>query len=271
MLDTLIGGGIKLLGGLFGQSSQEKQAKQNIELQREFAQNGIQWKAEDARKAGIHPLYAMGAQTTSFSPVSVGTPLADAMSSFGQDVSRSIDVTRSASQKNDAVARSIQQLQLQNMGLQNELLSTQIAKTRQALASPPPMPTSGDPYLIAGQGQTAGLSPSVQDQPLKRVAPNPATPNAEPGAVAETGYLRTPTGLAPVYSNDAKERLEDDVIGSLIWNVRNRIMPSLGYGLRPPPVPLPPDTDWRYDNLRHEYRPWRTSKHKGGHTGWVDY
>lgn len=253
MLDTLIGGGIKLLGGLFGQNSQEKQAEKNIQLQREFAQNGIQWKAEDARKAGIHPLYAMGAQTTSFSPVSVGSPLSESLSSIGQDVSRAMDATRSTPARAAALTKTMQDLQLTNMGLQNDLLSAQIAKIRQA-GNPPALPAPGDPYLIEGQGQTAG----VQDKPLTRVSPNPDAPHQEPGAVSETGYLRTPTGLAPVYSNDAKDRLEEDTIGSLLWNLRNRIAPSLGVNLHPPSTKPPEGYDsWKWNALKAEWQPYK--------------
>lgn len=46
-----------------------KLANQNFAFQREFAEQGIQKRVEDAKKAGIHPLYAMGANTPSVSPV----------------------------------------------------------------------------------------------------------------------------------------------------------------------------------------------------------
>lgn len=50
----------------------ENQLRSNMEynaaLQREFAQHGIQWKVADAQAAGVHPLYALGGGTPSFSP-----------------------------------------------------------------------------------------------------------------------------------------------------------------------------------------------------------
>ena len=68
MLGELIAGVGSLIGGLMGRDAQrdaneaqERMAAQNIALQREFAQQGIQWKVVDARKAGISPLYALGA------------------------------------------------------------------------------------------------------------------------------------------------------------------------------------------------------------------
>ena len=49
-----------------------KAAADNIKHQKEFAQHGIRWKVKDAQEAGIHPLAAIGANTQSFAPVSVG-------------------------------------------------------------------------------------------------------------------------------------------------------------------------------------------------------
>lgn len=46
-----------------GMYSDYKANKQNLALQKDFANNSIQWKVADARKAGIHPLYALGAST----------------------------------------------------------------------------------------------------------------------------------------------------------------------------------------------------------------
>lgn len=43
--------------------SRKSTNKSNVAMNYDFAQNSIQWKTEDAKKAGIHPLYAMGAST----------------------------------------------------------------------------------------------------------------------------------------------------------------------------------------------------------------
>jgi len=222
MLGALIGAGANILGGILGSNSQEKAAKQNAALQREFAQNGIQWKVEDAKKAGIHPLAALGAQTSSFAPVSVGgDSLAAGISAAGQDVSRAIDATRSASGRIDAYNKTVQDLSLRRMGLENELLASQIAKIRQA-GTPPPMPTAGDRYLLDGQADS-GL---IKSTPMERNTTNPGFPHQEAGPVSEIGFARTKAGgLAPMYSKDTKDRLEDDTLGMISWNIRNRIAP----------------------------------------------
>ena len=68
------------IGGYFDASSASNKKNDfaanaqglNYAHQKEFAQNGIRWKVEDAKAAGIHPLFALGAQGATFSPISVG-------------------------------------------------------------------------------------------------------------------------------------------------------------------------------------------------------
>lgn len=150
MLGALIGAGSSLIGGLLTRDAQSKandaalaDKERDRELQKQFAQNGIQWKVSDARAAGIHPLYALGANTVSYSPSSVGlvpeTGLGTGMAAAGQDLSRAINATRSAGAREDAYTKTMQDLTLQKAGLENEYLASQIAKLRASLN--PPMPT----------------------------------------------------------------------------------------------------------------------------------
>lgn len=75
-IGAAVSAGSQLLGGLLGDKGAKKAnaaaaeaARRQEALQREFAQNSIQWRVEDAKKAGIHPLYAIGAQSAQYSPV----------------------------------------------------------------------------------------------------------------------------------------------------------------------------------------------------------
>lgn len=76
MLGEIIGAAASLIGGSKDRKAQEKANEQNAALQREFAQNQLQWKAADAEKAGISKLFAVGAPvspaTASFMPVQSG-------------------------------------------------------------------------------------------------------------------------------------------------------------------------------------------------------
>lgn len=90
---ALISGAASLLGGSKSSSSAAKINRQNIRLQREFAQHGIRWRVEDAQKAGVHPLYAIGANVPTYSPSSVVDPMGDAISQAGQAIGRGVAAT----------------------------------------------------------------------------------------------------------------------------------------------------------------------------------
>lgn len=225
-------------------------ASKNIKYQRQFAQHGIRWKVADAKAAGLHPLAALGAQTTSFQPVSVGSDFGSA----GQDISRAIQANQTKEQRVDGTTKQMQHLQLQRASLENTLLASQIAKMNQA--GQPPAAPSLETRLLAGQGD-APLNNNVKEDPLERRATMPGMPSTEAAAVAERGFLRTNTGMMPVYSHDAKDRLEDDTIGSVAWNLRNRIGPTLGIGQQPPPRTkqmVENGQVWVYHPLAQEYR-----------------
>lgn len=165
MLQFLLPAAASVIGGLLSNKSKEKaqqqQSEQEYARQKEFAQMGIQWKTQDAEKAGIHPLYAMGAQTSSYAPQSVGggqdfSFLSDA----GQNIGRAIDSTRDNPAKELAMASS--KIQLEGLQLDNELkraqLASAIALTRQS--SNPGLPsllTEPDVTGMLGQGDAPQL------------------------------------------------------------------------------------------------------------------
>lgn len=265
MIGSLISAGASIIGGLFGKKSnddareqQERQFQENIKLQKEFAQNGIQWKAADAKAAGIHPLYALGAGTPSFSPVSsnftADTSMPNALAAAGQDIGRAVNATRSASQRNNAFNDAVQKLSLEKMGLENEVLRADLLSkvSRVQQQSGPPMPV-GDRYLIPGQSGSG----VVTDQPQKRVNVDPNAPFSEPGAVADVGVARTDSGLMIVPSSDVKERIEDSPYEwTHFW--RNMILPALSQDAQdrqtkgfPPPKP---GYVWKYIPFRGEYQ-----------------
>lgn len=143
MFDALIGAAGKVMDYFSAkdrQKSQEQMAANNIALQREFAQSGIQWKVADAKAAGIHPLFALGAQTHSFSPVSVGDVPGTNFSGIGQDIGRAINATRTQTQRNEAVVRTVQDLEIAGKELDNQIKATTVASQVQRLrqnANPP--------------------------------------------------------------------------------------------------------------------------------------
>lgn len=162
-LSAAIAVGGNLIGGMFGQSQQAS----NQALQREFAQNAISWRVADAKRAGIHPLYAMGAPTMS-PAVSAFSPMGDAISKSGQDISRAMMAGQTAAEREATMGSSVvmNQLSLERAQLNNEILKTQLAKMRGQLNPPAPAvnpekgnfdvpentkPEQRPPLMLAGQ------------------------------------------------------------------------------------------------------------------------
>lgn len=126
MLGSIIGAGASILGGILGSNSAKKTAQMNIKHQREFAQHGVRWKVADAKAAGIHPLYALGASTVPFSPVS-GYTGDYGVSEAGQNIGRAIDAGSTRSERNTSFSRTANALTLERMGLQNDILKAELA------------------------------------------------------------------------------------------------------------------------------------------------
>jgi len=249
MWGEIAGAAGSVIGSLFGKSEAEK----NIKMQKQFAQQGIQWKVADAKKAGIHPLYALGAQTHSFAPVQTG--ISENMASAGQSLGRAVDAYRSNGERLDGFTKASQSLQLENAKLNNDLLKQQLASNQATLnqpGTPPPAPSPRSRYLLDGQGSTAGGL--VDTQPLKVSAVDPTAKHNEAGAFGEVGWARTNTGLAPVQSQDSKNRTEEDLPALMGWTVRNRLMPMLNTKGLTPPVKPKPGYYWRWNPWLQEYQ-----------------
>lgn len=257
MIGPLISAATSIFGGLLGSSAAKDareaanaQAMRQEALQREFAQSGIQWRVEDAKKAGVHPLYALGAQTPTYSPVSqqftADTSLASGVAAAGQDIGRAINSTRNQDARVTAFNDAVQKLSLEKMGLENEVLRADLASKTARLQQQinPPLPT-GSPYLIPGQ--TASGPASVKLSPFEQTPPDPHVVHQEPGANPDVGHLRTSGGLFPVPGQKAKEAIEDNWYQETAHFMRNNLLPTISPVFNQPPHPAPEGKAWVYD------------------------
>lgn len=241
MIEALLGAGSSLLGGLLSNNATEKANKQNAAMaekqyqqQKEFAQSGIQWKVQDAEKAGIHPLYALGANTISYSPQSVGGAASsnfDFLGNAGQNIGRAIDATRSNPGKQQALATTLAGIQIEGAQLDNDLKRAQLASSM-ALArqgSTPGLPNAGTmPALtgMPGQGDTPQIDgPTLKVQ--KMASPtDPSNKGVEFGASPEVSLYRTPSGNYSIQiPQTLSEPFEQDWPGFYQWYARNKITP----------------------------------------------
>lgn len=249
MAAPLVAAGIMAAGQyLHAQSAHrwaKSQAQHQMAKQEEFAKHGLRWKVADAKAAGVHPLYALGAQGPSYTPVTVDSPPPDIASIAGQGISRAIMATATQQE------REVQQLQVANMRtelqgkeLDNQIRAQQLQKMIQGSQLGPAFP--GSDHFIPGQGN----SPVISEKPLERTATIPGQGHSEPGAVPDVGWAYTADGgVVPLPSRDVKDRIEDNLIQETLHAVRNNLMPNFGKGTPPPKSALPDGArywEWSY-------------------------
>lgn len=248
--------GAAQLGGNILSSSSSQHANESA------LKHSVQWRVQDARKAGIHPLYALGAPTMQLGAMPVDfSPLAD----IGQNIDRAMEAARDRKERNSArnsrimggtsaIQSQADALQLENMGLQNDLLRSQISRLS-ADQVPPSFPAMGAMTDIPGQGDMR-----VQPIPATPVINAPGRSGQEAGVITDYGFARQADGgLTIVPSNDVKNRIEDSPM-EWEWFWRNRVVPAFTGNPQARPsssdYPLPQGTQWRYSRVRGAFYPY---------------
>lgn len=130
----LISGAFDLVGSGISAITGNKAQQREYERQKEFAQNGLRWRVEDAKAAGIHPIFAVGANTPSYSPqAAVGTDFG--LSQVGQDIGRAIEAgqTRRERQEMADVQKAYYEAQVQNVLAQTEQHRAQTEAIKQGI------------------------------------------------------------------------------------------------------------------------------------------
>lgn len=255
MLGALLGAGSSIVGGFL----QNRAQKRNIKLQKEFAQKGIQWKVNDAKKAGVSPLFALGANTHSYSPVSVGG--SDyGIPQAGQDIGRAISATQTGPQRTTSIQRMAQTEQIEGLKIDNDIKRVDLASKVARLQQPgtPPAHPGGHPY--AGIPDTVPHIPGQGDNPTTkidyktRIAPASETArHASYGIRPEVDYYRTATGsYSPEVPVDLGEAHESQPLAAAAWFIRNRLSPAFSSAHDAPPFPAPKGKYWDYSVL-HGY------------------
>ncbi|UDN67811.1 DNA pilot protein [robinz microvirus RP_133] len=127
---ALIGAAAEAAGGLMSRFDARKA--------RIHDENAIQFRVADAKKAGIHPLYALGAGGVASNAYRVAD--SNWIGDMGQNVSRAMLATAGREERAEVDA-----LRLKNMELQNEFLQAQINSERAKSVAqlPPPLPGYG--------------------------------------------------------------------------------------------------------------------------------
>lgn len=273
-----IGGALGLIGSSQSQANAAKLNQLNYEYQKEFAQNGIRWRVADAKAAGLHPLAALGAQGASYSPSAVigDSPDFSFLKDMGQGIDRAMDAkaTQRERAEKEEKSNALFNEELKGKQLQNQETETRIqqmkwdmamdaarnaersARTQQQV---PPMPSlAPDGSLMPGQSNATSPGDIIDAKPPEVTFNAPGRPNVESAAINELAFSRTGDGgYVPVMSTDAKNRLEEDIVGTYGWNMRNRAGAWFDLdGVKPPKSWLPPGAiDFSYSFDRGAWYP----------------
>lgn len=277
---SVVGGVLGLQGQKQSAANAEKLNQLNYEHQKEFAQHGIRWKVADAKAAGLHPLAALGASTAQYTPATAigDSPDWSFLADAGQSIGRAVDAKRTQQerveqqQKQDAAFA----LKVENQKAENDLIRAQTASIqqdmvlRQAKASEqavrtqqqvPAMPSLGrDGSVIAGQGDATSPA-GIEAKPAEIVVNDPQTRTAEAGSHPDKRWLRTSTGgYQPVRSEAAQNALEDDIVGSFRYDMRNGLANMANSQDNAPPRAFLPDGGrgnyfWFWDGVLGEWYP----------------
>lgn len=127
--------GSSLVSGFLQSQHGGQEANKNWKRQKKVLKNQIQWRVKDAKKAGLHPLAAIGASH------SVHVPYQSKAPDYGlKDIGQTIDAARQATgRKKSEYELQLEELNLKNARLQNEYLQGQIVRLNENRNNP------GDP------------------------------------------------------------------------------------------------------------------------------
>lgn len=256
-----------VVGDVLGFSADKKANKQALRqaeadraYQKELNQNQIQWRVADAQKAGIHPLFALGATGMGYSPPAVVDGVGgDSFRNMGQDISRATGALMTQRERRAAVAaaafrdrqeaiqREVQReresvlfdQQVRMNEIEMQYRASQVARLN--------APGTGVPDENAPPGSSYSLPDMV-------TVGDKNAPERSPGIITDYSLGRTASGgysLTP--SMDIKNRVEDTPM-EWQWLWRNGMPPRAVYDDLEARQPARPGYIWQYDFMRGEFR-----------------
>jgi len=139
----LLGSLLGSVGSIFGADrtaqAQEQTARNNMLMQQEFAQSGVQWRARDASEAekntGINRLTLLGAPTASFSNVVGASDAGAGVSAAGQQIGRAIGALADKTTRLDQLNEQLVEAKIANIN--SDTVKNQAAASKMAVVAQP--------------------------------------------------------------------------------------------------------------------------------------
>lgn len=190
---------------------------------KEFAQHGVRWRVEDARKAGLHPLAALG-----ISPAQGSTAFAGDHTSAHGGLSEGLSQLGSKFDKKDPYTEKLKKLDLRKKNLELRILEKELENM--GVGEGPRTDSLGN-LITDSKGNLTGMDSQringESDPSVKRIVPEKAVihGNREGGIGAGEQWLNMGDGsYKSTYSQTGSEPMESsiqdkiNVEGKRIWN-----------------------------------------------------
>lgn len=165
--------GLPVLGGVLQAQAADKLQKKDYERQKEFAQNSIAWKVQDAINAGIHPLAALGAAGFSYRPSMIGDN-DFGMSRAGQAIGDIIRRNASYDKEVEILSKKLLEGQVKEQNLKNMQMELNNKQQGMLLNSGGVISGQGysfkvpEIYVKDSEGRTPGLGPGLTQSDMGR-------------------------------------------------------------------------------------------------------
>lgn len=199
-----------------------------------------------AKENGVHPLYALGVAPQAGIQNYVGQDTSSENASgiahdMGQNIGRAL-ASKMSPEERAYTERTAAQA-LERGDLENELLKSQIAQIRST--TNPSVSVNDKGMIIPGQGDGR-----VVELPSEIINGDLTDPRRQPGNMT-TYQIDAAGGIAP--SKDAKNSMDDDMIASVLWHLKHRII-----------APRNPDPYKFWNPILQKYQdiPWRNRPNK---------
>lgn len=201
------------MGGLFGaigniiegqnnRTHQNQVQDKNWRWQTIFAQNGINWRVQDAKRAGIHPLAALGAQTTAGVPTYIGGLGNQGYGEFGKSIGDNIMayLNRHKIKEQEEANAEILKEKVKQERIQTKLMNRELGPQGNVTPFDPQMD------VINGKANPGTVSVPAQITKSNRLGYTAGFP------ALETGYIDKDAYFTPTISRDLAESFEQDKV-----------------------------------------------------------
>lgn len=154
---AIIAAGASLAGGSMSNDANSKMSMRQARLQKEFAQHGIRWRVADAKAAGLHPLYALGAQLPTYQPSFAMDSMGPALAQAGQDIGRAMAAQETQEERNArALAGKLLESQIRETDARAGLARAETLNVLRGAGNPFPEVNMPESKLIGDSASTSG-------------------------------------------------------------------------------------------------------------------